>query len=132
MFKKLSLLLILTWSISAQAAVVDELLSSYKSEGAGNFSASNGEALWNKDFPDPKEPGKVRNCSTCHGKNLQAKGKHASTGKVIDPIAPSANKERLTDAKFIEKWFKRNCKWVLGRECTPQEKGDFLTFLRTK
>ena len=85
-----------------------------------------------KDYPDPDEPGKVRNCSTCHGKDLRAPGKHTKSGKTIDPLAPSANKERLTDPKFIEKWFTRNCKWVLGRECTPQEKGDFLAYLRDK
>ena len=44
-------------------------------------------------------------------------------------MAPSVNPKRLTDRSKIEKWFKRNCKWTLGRECTPQEKGDILTFL---
>lgn len=132
MRKHLYFTLILTCSMSVHASVVDDRLASYKAEGAGSFSASNGEAMWNKDFPDPDSPGKIRNCSTCHGKDMTAKGKHAKTGKVIDPIAPSANKERFTDPKFIEKWFKRNCKWVLDRECTPQEKGDFLSFLRNK
>ena len=54
------------------------------------------------------------------------------TGKVIDPMAPSVNPKRFTDAKEIEKWFKRNCTWTVGRECTPQEKGDFLSYLRTQ
>jgi len=116
----------------AQAAVVDDLLKEYSAQGASNFSAANGEKMWNKDFPDQEEPGKVRNCTSCHGKDMKASGKHVKTGKVIDPIAPSANKDRLTDPKFIEKWFLRNCKFVLNRECTVQEKGDFLTFLRTK
>lgn len=114
------------------AAVVDDLLKEYTSLGASKFSAANGEQMWKKDFPDTEEPGKVRNCSTCHGKDLRASGKHAKTGKVIDAIAPSANKDRLTDPKFIEKWFLRNCKWVVNRECTAQEKGDFLVFLRDK
>lgn len=114
------------------AAVVDDLLKEYTSLGASKFSAANGELMWKKDFPDTEEPGKVRNCSTCHGKDLRASGKHAKTGKVIDAIAPSANKDRLTDPKFIEKWFLRNCKWVVNRECTAQEKGDFLVFLRDK
>jgi len=132
MFIRLSFILLLSWSTYANAAVIDDVLASYTAAGAGNFSASNGEALWNKDFPDPKSPGKVRNCSTCHGKDLSANGKHAKTGKVIDPLAPSAKSDRFTDKKFIEKWFKRNCKWVLGRKCTAQEKGDFLTYLRDK
>ncbi|TBR21868.1 MAG: DUF1924 domain-containing protein, partial [Candidatus Nitrosotenuis sp.] len=36
------------------------------------------------------------------------------------------------DPKFVEKWFKRNCKETLERECTPQEKGDFLAYLSGK
>ncbi|MDH5694219.1 MAG: DUF1924 domain-containing protein [Gammaproteobacteria bacterium] len=114
------------------ADTVDERLKAYTAEGAGNFSAQAGEKLWIKDFPDTENPGKVRNCSTCHGEDLTKPGKHAKTGKKIDPLAPSANKERFTDAKFVEKWFKRNCKWVLDRECTAQEKGDFLMYLRNK
>ena len=34
--------------------------------------------------------------------------------------------------KKIEKWFKRNCKEAWGRECTAQEKADFLTYLITQ
>jgi type II secretory pathway component PulL len=114
----------------AVADVVDDLLSGYQAAGAKDFTASQGEALWHKTYPDPKEAGNTRSCTTCHGEDLRANGKHARTGKLIKPLAPSVNKERLTDAKFIEKWFKRNCKWVLGRECTPQEKGDLLSYLR--
>lgn len=45
-------------------------------------------------------------------------------------MSPAVNPKRLSDPKKIEKWFLRNCKWTLGRECTPQEKGDYLTYLR--
>lgn len=118
--------------VSVQANEIDNRLNAYKAQGASDFSASRGEKMWHKDFPDPDKPGKVRNCGTCHTDNLKAKGKHARTGKVIDPLAPSVNAERFTDKKFIEKWFKRNCKWVVGRECSAQEKGDFLMYLRDK
>lgn len=118
--------------VLANATVLEDVLKGYQAEGAGSFSAERGEAMWHKDFPDPDNPGKVRNCGTCHGKDLTQKGKHARTGKVIDPLAPSVNSERFTEARFIEKWFRRNCKWVLDRECTPQEKGDFLMYLRDK
>jgi len=114
----------------AHADVVDDLLKGYEAQGAADFSAARGDTQWHNAYPDPKEPGKTRDCTTCHGKDLKAPGKHATTGKTIDPLAPSVNKKRLTDAKEIEKWFNRNCKWVLGRECTPQEKGDFLSYLR--
>jgi hypothetical protein len=44
-------------------------------------------------------------------------------------MSMKVNAERFTDVKKIEKWFKRNCKDAWGRECTVQEKADFLTFL---
>jgi hypothetical protein len=56
-------------------------------------------------------------------------GKHATTGKVIAPMAPAFNTERFTDAAKTEKWFRRNCNDVVGRECTPGEKADVITWL---
>lgn len=113
-----------------QAAEIDKVLMSYKQHGAGNFSAARGEALWKKQYPNKNTPGAMQNCTTCHGDDLRANGKHVRTGKTIEPMAPSVNAKRFTDQKFIEKWFRRNCKGVMGRECTPQEKGDLLTYLR--
>jgi len=66
---------------------------------------------------------------SCHTSNLNAKGKHIRTGKAIKPMSPSINKQRLAGIKKVNKWFKRNCKWTLGRECTAQEKLDLLTFI---
>jgi hypothetical protein len=50
-------------------------------------------------------------------------------GKVVEPLAPAANPARLTDRSEVEKWFKRNCKQVVGRECTAEEKGHVITWL---
>jgi hypothetical protein len=134
--KKALLIIFINLSFFSAATVmaneIDNRLKAYKAEGAVDFSASRGEKMWHQEFPDTEEPGKMRSCGTCHTDNLKNKGKHARTGKVIDPLSPSVNSERFTDVKFIEKWFKRNCKWVLDRECTPQEKGDFLEYLRDK
>jgi hypothetical protein len=44
-------------------------------------------------------------------------------------MAVSVNPARLTDIGEVEKRFRRDCKNVLGRACTPVEKGDFVTFL---
>ena len=68
-------------------------------------------------------------CASCHGQVPTREGKHASTGKPISPLAPSAHAERLTDSAKVNKWFKRNCKDVLSRECTPLEKADVLAYL---
>ncbi|RME83880.1 MAG: DUF1924 domain-containing protein [Zetaproteobacteria bacterium] len=114
---------------------IPEMLAKYRAEGAKDFDPKRGEALWHKQFPAPaddEEGPKLRSCETCHGTDLTKPGKHYKTGKVIDPMAPSVNPERFSDPKKIRKWFRRNCKWVLGRECTPQEKGDVLVFLKDK
>lgn len=68
-------------------------------------------------------------CATCHTSNPAAMGKHDKTAKSIEPLAPSANAERFTNPKKVEKWFKRNCNDVLERTCTSLEKGDVLTYL---
>ncbi len=50
-------------------------------------------------------------------------------GKDIEPMAASVNPKRYADRAEVEKWFKRNCNDVVGRECTLAEKGDVLTYL---
>jgi hypothetical protein len=107
----------------------DELFARYKSEGATGFDAARGQKEWNKEN---KVEGETISCSTCHSDDLSKEGHHHKTNKVIKPMAPSANAERFTDAKKVEKWFKRNCNDVRGRDCTAQEKGDVLKFLLSK
>ena len=73
--------------------------------------------------------GKEWRCSTCHTTRPTTEGTHASTRKTITPLAPSANPKRFTDSVKTEKWFRRNCNDVLGRECTAAEKADVLAWL---
>jgi hypothetical protein len=54
------------------------------------------------------------------------------TNKPIKPLSPVVNPARFSDAAEVEKWFKRNCRDVLKRECTVEEKGDLLTFLLSR
>ena len=68
-------------------------------------------------------------CASCNGMPPTQMGKHASTGKAIEPLAPAANAKRLTDDAKVDKWFRRNCKDVLSRECTAIEKADVLAYL---
>ena len=68
-------------------------------------------------------------CASCHGAPPTGQGKHANTGKSITALAPAFNPERFTDVAKTEKWFRRNCKDVLIRECTAAEKADVLAWL---
>jgi cytochrome c553 len=68
-------------------------------------------------------------CASCHGTPLTREGEHASTGKPIAPLAPAFNAKAFTDAAKTDKWFRRNCKDVLSRECSASEKADVLAYL---
>ncbi len=94
------------------------------------FSAEEGKTLYFKEHLHSKK-NKVRNCATCHKDNPTLAAAHADTGKKIKPLAPSVNSKRFTKEKKIKKWFKRNCKWVLERQCTTKEQGDFLVWMFT-
>lgn len=91
--------------------------------GFAGFSATRGAAWFNGRH------GNDLSCASCHTSDPLAAGRHATTGRTIAPPAPAANPERLTDVAKIEKWFKRNCNDVLGRACSPGEKGDVLAYL---
>jgi len=110
--------------VNVRADVVDDLQNAYRGSGAATFSEASGQGLWQK------VGGEGRTCATCHGKDLRQAGRHATTQKLIEPMAPSVNAARFTDAAKVEKWFLRNCKWTWGRECSAQEKGDLLQYLR--
>ncbi len=131
MNRPLLLAFLLCVATLARADVVAPLLKSYEAAGASKFSAKDAEAAWVQPHLDAKT-GESRKCSSCHTEDLRRVGKHATTGKAIDPLAPSANPKRLTDAEHVEKWFTRNCKWTYGRDCSAQEKGNFLLFIQSK
>ncbi len=103
-------------TIFAEQAKIDNAVFS-------GFDASRGEQFFKSRH------GADWSCSTCHTENPAAMGQHTVTKKDIKPMAPSANPERFTDTAKVEKWFKRNCKDVVTRECTAQEKGDVVTYL---
>ncbi|MBL3526671.1 MAG: DUF1924 domain-containing protein [gamma proteobacterium endosymbiont of Lamellibrachia anaximandri] len=116
---------------AAKADSVATLKALYQSQGAKDFNREVGEALWHKILQH-RQSGQQRSCVDCHGKNLKLPGKHIRTGKVIEPLAPSVNPKRFSDQRKVEKWFTRNCKWTLGRECSSQEKGDLLVYLSSQ
>lgn len=105
------------------AAAANPILDGYKAEIKGTFTAAAGEKLYKTVGPNQLS------CASCHTDSPKNTGKHAKTNKVIEPMAPSVNPKRFTDAAQVEKWFKRNCNDALGRACTTQEKGDFITYV---
>lgn len=103
--------------------VADAMIEEFAGNAAVPFTTEAGNATW------VAKQTNGRSCESCHGESLFATGSHYKTGKLIEPMAPSVNPERLTERRKINKWFLRNCKWTYGRECTAQEKGDILLWL---
>ena len=73
--------------------------------------------------------GKQMACTDCHTDNPAAKGKHAKTGKQIASLSPVVNPKRFSNLKKTEELFDEHCIDVLSRNCTSQEKGDYITYL---
>jgi cytochrome c peroxidase len=116
---------------AAAATTAQEQLSAWNNAAlalnpAFKPSASTGRAFYEKSFTRSTE---MPSCSTCHTLDPRAKGKHIVTGKPIAALSPISNPERFTDAAKSDKWFKRNCTDVLGRECSAAEKADLLQYL---
>jgi len=124
MLQKFFTLLFLV-SLNTLAASPAELLASYTGQSGQPANASRGETFFKASH------GQEWQCSSCHGKSPMVGGRHASTDKAIEPLAPAANSKRFTDGAKAEKWFRRNCKDVLARECTAAEKADVLAWLIT-
>jgi hypothetical protein len=109
----------------ALAATPAQLLAQYSAQAGAAPSPDRGKLLF-----ATKQTGAWA-CATCHGALPVQMGQHASTGRAIQPLAPAFNSERFTDPAKVEKWFKRNCNDVLGRECRAAEKADVISWLLT-
>lgn len=107
------------------AGTAQEQLAAYTAAAGSPAQASRGEAFFTGKH------GRDWSCSTCHGALPTQDGKHATTGKLIGPLAPAFNPKRFTDSAKTEKWFRRNCNDVLGRECSAAEKADVIAWLLT-
>jgi hypothetical protein len=110
---------------AAQATTASEQAAAYAAAAGAPAQASRGQQFFTTKH------GKDWSCSSCHTATPTVEGKHASTGKPIGPLAPAFNVQRFTDAAKTEKWFRRNCNDVVGRECTAAEKADLLAWLLT-
>lgn len=128
----LSVVFALLAPIAGRAAPRDALLESYASQAKtasptfSGFSAARGEKLHFTKFSGgkPETPA----CTSCHGDSARSAGR-SPAGKSIEPLAVSLSPTRYNEPAKVEKWFTRNCNDVLGRACTPSEKGDWLTYM---
>jgi len=122
----------LLFSINVFAATPQELLKQYEVQAKQEhvvftgFSAERGSNFFKAERIH--SDGKKVSCVTCHTNDPRKPGK-TRANKVIEPMATMVNPQRFTDAAKVEKWFSRNCKDVLERVCTAQEKGDYIQYL---
>lgn len=119
----LGLVFVLALSGTAYAADAQSQLHRWEQAAGQAGVAVRGEQFFNSKH------GSDWSCASCHGTPPTQTGKHASTGKAIEPLAPAFNANRLTNDAKVDKWFRRNCKDVLSRECTSIEKADVLAYL---
>lgn len=119
------LLLLAVASGAARAAAPAQLAANYSAQAGSVPSPSRGQQFFTATH------GREWSCASCHGAVPTQAGRHASTGKPIAALAPAANSERFTDPAKAEKWFRRNCSDVVGRECSAAEKADVLGWLLT-
>ncbi|MFM7024795.1 MAG: DUF1924 domain-containing protein [Limnohabitans sp.] len=100
-------------------------LARWSAEAGAPGNATRGQRFFNSPH------GGEWSCASCHGKPPTAEGQHANTGKPIAPLAPAFNPKAFTDTAKVDKWFRRNCKDVLARECSAAEKADVLAYLNS-
>lgn len=103
------------WAQAARAS--DPAFTPSEARGRAFFARRNSHSA---DMPS---------CAACHTEAVGTAGRHVVTGKTIAPMAPQVNAQRFADAAKSEKWFKRNCNDVLGRECSAAEKADVVAYL---
>ena len=111
--------------VAAQAADTSAKaqLEQWSAQAGTPGNVAKGQTLFNNQH------GGEWSCASCHGTPPTKEGKHANTGKVLAPLAPAFNPKAFTETAKAEKWFRRNCKDVLSRECSANEKADVLAYL---
>lgn len=98
-------------------------LQHWSAQAGAPGNASQGRVFFNAQH------GAEWSCASCHGTPPTREAEHASTGKPIAPLAPAFNARAFTNTAKTDKWFRRNCKDVLSRECSASEKADVLAYL---
>lgn len=123
---KLALVSLLTLTVAqSQAADAGSQLAAYSAQAGTPADAGRGQQFFTRTH------GGEWSCASCHAATPTGPGRHAATGKSIGALSPAFNPDRFTDPAKTEKWFRRNCKDVLSRECSAAEKADVLARLLT-
>jgi hypothetical protein len=118
--------------------IADKYAAAAKAADANyaGLSAEEGKTFFNREViqfkGDTKNPGKAIACASCHTANPADTGKHIVTGKSIKPLSPAVNAKRFSSVKNVEKKFTEHCNEVVGSDCTPQEKGNYIAYLLTE
>lgn len=137
--KKISIVLSMLLGMSvftaqADVATAQKLADRYAAIAKNINPASTGlSANDGKDFFERKIiiKGKPIACASCHTTNPANTGKHIVTGKPIRPLSPLVDAKRFTSVDKVEKNFTSHCNDIIGRDCTAQEKGNFIAYLLT-
>ena len=127
----IAILFIIAGVSAAHADTPSSLIAGYTAEATRvtpGFAplAARGQEFYMRKWSVSKT---MPSCATCHTNQPTAEGKHVVTSKRIAPLSPVANPERFANSAKVEKWFRRNCQEVVGRECSAAEKADFIQFL---
>jgi Domain of unknown function (DUF1924) len=125
-------------AISAQASVAnaEKLVLIYNTQAKGanpayaGASAEEGKAFFNRKVKTTS--GKEMACASCHTANPADNGKHALTHKTIKPLSPVVNAKRFADFEKVEAKFTQHCTEILGADCTPAEKANYITYVLTE
>jgi hypothetical protein len=111
------------WAARAADTGPGAQLARFAAEAARPGQADAGRAFFTRTH------GGKWSCASCHRERPTVPGQHAVSGKTLDPLAPAANAHAFTEQARVDKWFRRNCKDVVGRECSAGEKADVLAYL---
>lgn len=102
-----------------------------KSNPNSKLSAEAGRAFYTKEVTAEGFHVPI-SCSSCHTDNPANEGKHIETKKPIKPLAISANPSAFSSVTKVEKNFKKHCTDLYGKDCSAQDKGDYITYLLSK
>ena len=122
-------------SAQADVANAEKLAQKYTTiakivnPGYAGPSAMEGKMFFNRKITIN---GKEAACASCHTANPANEGKHIVTGKAIRPLSPAVNNKRFNDLDKVEDKFTEHCNDIIGADCTPEEKANFIGYVLTE